>query len=680
MAETPRATHGVVGLDDGAAAMLRPLGMVDVRITGGFWGVRQALNREVTLETTMRRLDEAGNFHNLRLAQGKAQGAYQGRPFADTDIYKTLEGVAWEQAREPSERLATWQKEATAMVSETQDADGYLNSHFQFAGQGRFTDLGFGHELYSAGHLIQAAVAQRRATGEDDLLHVARRFADLLVETFGPDRRSGVPGHPEVETALVELYRLTRHRPYLDLARYFVDARGHGLLGPGQYGPAYYQDRVPVREAEAIEGHAVRATYLAAGVTDVFIETGDVTLLDAMRRQWNDMTSAKTYITGGTGSRWHTEAFGHPYELPPDRAYCETCAAVGSVMWSWRMLLATGEARFADLIERTLYNAFAAGLSPDGSRFFYVNPLQLRGGTVPDHERHPAHGRGSWYRTACCPPNIVRMLSSLHQYLATRDGTGLQLHQYAAGTVDADLGGSGVRLRVETDYPWDGRVEITVLASPQRPWTLSLRIPAWCDRYEAVVNGSPVNGSPVDGSHANGSPAGDETGPDGYVRLRRPWHAGDRVLLDMAMPPRLTVPDRRIDAVRGCVAIERGPLVYCLEQADQPEQAHVDDLLVEPDPADLRVVHRPDLVGGVIAIEAPGLAESADRGGGTGRRGVTGRGGGAGLPYRDWVAAGPVAGPTAGLADPSRIRLTAIPYHAWGNREIGPMRVWIPTQ
>ncbi|MQA86312.1 MAG: glycoside hydrolase family 127 protein [Streptosporangiales bacterium] len=638
----------LVSPTSGSATTLRPFGLADVRISGGFWGARQTLNREVTLPTAMRRLDEAGNFDNLRLATGKAQGTYRGRPFADTDIYKTLEGVAWERAREPSERLASWQDETTAVLAETQAADGYLNSYFQFVGGGRdrFTDLGFGHELYGAGHLIQVAVAARRATGEDGLLRVARRFTDLLVETFGPDGQPGVPGHPEIEMALVELYRLTRHRPYLDLARYFVDARGRGLLGPGQYGPAYYQDRVPVREADGIEGHAVRATYLAAGVTDLFIETGERALLDAMLRQWNDMTSAKTYLTGGIGSRWNTEAFGHPYELPPDRAYCETCAAIGSIMWSWRMLLATGEARFAEAIERALYNAFAAGTSLDGTRFFYVNPLQLRGGTPADHERHPAHGRQPWYRTACCPPNVIRMLSSLHHYLVTSDETGLQLHQYAAGTVDAEL----VSLRVDTDYPWSGRVEIAVLATPEGPWTLSLRVPAWCGRVEVAVNGSRP---------------GDEPRPGEYVRLRRPWRAGDQVVLDMAMPPRVTVPDRRIDAVRGCVAIERGPLVYCLEQADQPDKASVDNVLVEPDPGGLRAVDRPDLLGGVVAIEAPGRLDRSEPT--------------EGLPYADWIPNSAAASTAARPAEPSPVRLTAIPYYAWANRDAGPMRVWIPT-
>ncbi|MEN3304813.1 MAG: uncharacterized protein V7603_1015 [Micromonosporaceae bacterium] len=659
--------HGPTVPTDGAVVALRPLRPAEVRIEGGFWADRQRVNRDVTIAAAAGRLAEAGNFHNLRLAAGSAEGAFAGRLFADSEVYKWLEALAWEQAREPSARMAEWQAAATALVAAAQAPDGYLNSYFQTGDRtgARYSDLPFGHELFCAGHLIQAGVAQCRGTGRDELLRVAIRCADHLVATFGPGRRQGVCGHPEVEMALVELYRLTGRGDYLDLAAYFIDARGHGLLGPGLFGDAYYQDRVPVREARAVEGHAVRAVFLAAGATDVSIETGDRALLEAVTAQWAEMVRGKTYLTGGIGARWEGECFGDPYELPPDAAYCETCAAHGSVLWSWRLLLATGEARYADLIERTLFNAFAAGLSLDGRTFFYANPLQLRREGHHSSSRSARRGRRPWFGTACCPPNVMRALASLDHYVATRDADGIQLHQYATGTVRAAFDG-GAELSVTTDYPWDGRITVAVRAAPRRPWTLSFRVPAWCDTATASVNGTHV---------------GTGCRPGAYLRLRRDWRPGDLIVLDLPMPARRTVADERVDAVRGCQAIERGPLVYCVEQADLPAGVSAED--VRLDRGDIATRWRPDLLGGVRVADAPGRAQPEPGfGGGEHAPRATGRaqpepgsGGGElaprdGLPYRR-------AGTGARRERP--IRLTAIPYYAWANRELGPMRVWIPT-
>lgn len=642
------AARGVIGLHDSAGVTLRPLSRDSVSITGGFWASRQRVNRDVLLPTAAERLEEAGNFHNLRLAAGKTRGTYRGRVFYDSDVYKWLESLSWEQGREPSAQFAEWHHQTTNLLADTQEPDGYLNSYFQVSGDDRFTDLASGHELFCAGHLIQAAIADNRVAGDDHLLRVARRFADLLTNTFGPDRRHGVPGHPEIEMALVELYRLTGNRPYLDLAQYFVDARGYGLLGPGRYSSAYFQDHVPVREASHIEGHAVRSTFFTAGVTDVYIETQDPALLEAMKRQWADMVSGKTYITGGIGSRWYTESFGDPYELPPDRAYCETCASVGSIMWSWRMLLITGDARYAELVERTLYNAFAAGLSVDGTRFFYTNPLQLRSGTRPDHDRHPAHGRQPWYHTACCPPNVMRMLATLDQYLATHDHSGLQLHHYTPSSIDTSLDGAPVGLRVQTDYPWSGRVEIAITGATGNPWTLSLRIPAWCTNPTVAVNGSEPRREPRPGE---------------YLRLHQPWRTGDEIILDFRATPRLTMAHQRVDATRGTVAIENGPLVYCLEHCDQAPGVGIDDLAIDNDPHHLKTVDCPKLLGGVMAIEARGFVRRTEPS-------AAGAMDHAGLPYTDATP--------AGASDPIATPLRAIPYYAWANREIGSMRVWVP--
>ena len=630
-----------VGLTGGAAATLRPLPLPASRIVGGFWAQRQQVNRTAAIPAGQRRLQASGAFRNFRRAADRDTGQYEGPLFIDSDAYKWLEAVAWEQARAPSETLAAEQAEVTALIAEAQQPDGYLNSYVQVVtgGAARFTDLTSGHELYCAGHLIQAAVAQHRSTGHRDLLEVAVRFADLLTATFGPGQRPELDGHPLIEMALVELYRETGAPRYLELARHFVAARGHGCAttGPASRPRSYYSDRVPVRDAVTVEGHAVRALYLAAGAADVAAETRDDELLAALRRQWDAMVATKMYITGGLGAHWEGEAFGQPYELPPGRAYCETCAAIGSIQWAWRMLLRTGEPRYADLIERTLYNAFLPGVSLDGTAYFYANALQVRSGAADDEPRNPANGRAGWFGVACCPPNIMRTMSSLGSLLATTDDDGVQIHQYAASTITADLPAGTAELAVGTDYPWDGQIEITVRAAPDQDWTLSLRIPGWCTEASARIGGTEIAG------------AGE---PGTYLRLRRRWAPGESVLLDLPMPVRQTVAHQRVDAVRGCVAVERGPLVYCLEQADHPGDVLVDDVQVID--GECAAAWNPGLLGGITIIQLMGRT--------TRNRAPL---------YQS---------PAAGASEPGDlVRLTAIPYFAWANRGPGPMRVWIPV-
>jgi hypothetical protein len=496
---------------------------------------------------------------------------------------------------------------------------------------GRWSDLTDGHELYCAGHLIQAAVAHHRVTGDTRLLDVACRFADYIGSVFGPGRRPGTPGHPEIEMALVELYRDIHERRYLELAGFFLDQRGQGTLGSGRGGgPAYYQDHVPVREATTVAGHAVRQLYLTAGVTDVYMETGEGALLDAVLRQWRAMVGGKLYITGGVGSRHEGEAFGEPYELPNDRCYCETCAAIASVMWNWRMLLATGEGRFADLIERTLYNGFLSGVSLDGRRFFYVNPLLSRGGFE----------RAEWYRCACCPPNVMRLMASLGHYFATADPTGLQIHQYGPTTIHAALEpGRRVALRMETDYPWQGQVELTVEHTDGLPWRLGLRLPGWCEGAALLVNGQRIQ-VPTEA---------------GYATIEQSWQEGDTVELVFPMAPRLIEAHPRSDSTRGCLAIERGPIVYCLEQCDQEPSVSVMDVQIDRAGA-LDTTWRGGLLGGVMVVEAAGYAVDV-------------------APWQDRLYR-----PASGGDDLPRrpVRLTAVPYHVWANRGPGAMRVWIP--
>ncbi|MEU9154603.1 beta-L-arabinofuranosidase domain-containing protein [Streptomyces sp. NPDC048417] len=646
MPRTRSAPIGPVRLTPDARTALHP---ATVAIESGFWHDRRTTNARVSLPQGPDLLESAGNLHNLRLAaaareaasdtvtEGEFQGAY---PFVDTDVYKWLEAASWQLAEGEDTSLAADVARIVALVAAAQQPDGYLNTWFQLVKGGeRYQDLRWGHELYCAGHLIQAAVAHHRATGRLELLDVARKFADHIDSVFGLPGSGrpidGIDGHPEVETALVELYRETGERRYLDLAGYFVDRHGHGLLG----GEAYCQDRVPLREATNVEGHAVRQLYLLAAAADLAAETGDAELRAAGERLWHAMTTTKTHLTGGLGAHHDEEDFGDPYELPTERAYCETCAAIASVQWSWRLALLTGEARYSDLIERTLFNGFLAGVSLDGERWLYVNPLQVRDGHTDTGGDQSAR-RTRWFRCACCPPNVMRLLAGLTHYLASGDEQGLQIHQFVTGTYETDR----IRVRAETDYPWHGTIGFTVEQTPaDAPWTLSLRIPQWCRDFRVRCGTETYDRS-------------DAPVERGWLRLTRTWEPGDRVHLELGLEPRLTAADPRVDAVRGCVAIERGPLVYCLEQADHPGGG-LDDIVLDPSrpPA---VKHRPDLLGGVTTVVAAGHR----------RR----------IPDRGWWPY-PAADDTGPEPDGEPVELTAIPYHVWANREDGSMRVWLPT-
>jgi hypothetical protein len=596
-------------------AVLQPLGLAAVRLSDGFWVERQQVNRNAAIASGRQRLEVAGNLENLTRAAGHADpDAYRGPYFMDSDVYKWLEAVAWEFAREPGDELRRDFDEIATIVAAAQQSDGYLNSYVQVTGSPRYADLAFGHELYCYGHLLQAAVAARRAFGDNRLWQVALNVGDHLVRTFAGDGGNrGIDGHPIIEMALVELARESDDRRYAELARTFVERRGYNTLRAHGRHPSYFADRVPVRESTTVEGHAVRAVYLAAGATDVVLEgLDDAGYFAALRTQWQNMVAAKTYVTGGLGSRWDGEAFGDPYELPPDVAYCETCAAIGSVQWSWRMLLATGEVQYADLIERTLFNGMLAGVSLGGDEFFYVNALQLRSDVVSDDHRHPVNGRRGWFDVACCPPNVMRTLASLGGYVATRTADGVQVHQYASGTIDAGT----ARLRVQTAYPWDDVVDIEVEEPGDREFEIAVRIPAWCASATITVDEDEHPVSP------------------GYHRVRRQWRAGEHLRVRLPQPARVTVGHPRADAVRGCVAIERGPLVYCVEQVDHPGLA-IDDLEFRSLGAVERVE---ELLGGIDVVRFTAAAHGSDQ----------------------------------------DVAASAVPFFAWANRGAAPMRVWLP--
>jgi uncharacterized protein len=618
---------------------VRPLPYDAVHINGGFWAQQRDVNRRISLQHGYRMLQEAGNFHNLRLAAGLERGEYSSSlPFLDSDLYKWLEAVAYELHNGPDPELERMANETTDLLAQAQGPDGYLNSYYTVVKPGRrWMELKDGHELYCAGHLFQAAVAHQRMRGDTKLLGIACRLADCIDSVFGPGKRRGVCGHPEIETALIELYRATGEERYLALATYFLDERGHGTIGCDRTNAAIYQEHTTVREASTVEGHVVRALYLTAGVADLYMETGEKALLDALLRQWHDMTSHKLFVTGGVGSRMSGEAFGEPYELPNDICYCETCAQIASIMWNWRMLLITGEGRFADLMERTLFNSFISGRSLDGVRTRYENPL-LRRGLKPVFGAH-GNERADWYRCACCPPNIMRLLSSLSSYLVTANAGGVQLQHYAPMDVTFPVLGGPVHLHVQTDYPWQETVLLSVEQTPAAPWTLSFRIPAWCANPTLRVNDKRI---PL------------KVDAQGYASLERSWQVCDFVELQLPMPPRLTVAHPRVDPARGSVVIERGPLVYCLESVDQQQGFNLMDVSLAD--THMEPLWRDDVLGGIVVIKARGYAANTSA-------------------WKDELYR-PLDNVRANGALP--VSLTAIPYYAWDNRGLSALRVWIP--
>jgi uncharacterized protein len=620
-----------------SSGRLQPLGLGQVELTGGFWQDLQALNATVIIdhaESWMERVGWIGNFDAA--LEGRLPTDRRGREFSDSDVYKLMEAMAWEIGRTGDPGLERRFQALVARVVPVQEPDGYLNTMFGRPGQGpRYSDLEWGHELYCFGHLIQAGVARARTEGsEDAFFGVALRAADHVCVEFGPDARDQVGGHPEIEVALAELGRLTGDRRYLDQARRFVERRGSGRLAEIEFGPEYFQDDLPVRAAEVLRGHAVRALYLAAGAVDVAIEQGDQELLEAVEAQLAATVARRTYLTGGMGARHEGESFGDDHQLPPDRSYSETCAGVASVMLAQRLLLATGDVAHADLIERVLYNVVATSPAEDGRGFFYTNTLHQRTpGTIPSTDRvsprAAASLRAPWFAVSCCPTNVARLLASLGAYVATSDDGGVQLHQYVdANIASTTASGEPIALSVTTDYPYDGRVRIEVTDAPGDPWTLRLRVPAWATEGADLV---------VDGERVPVAP--------GYADVERRFESGDVVELELPVRARWTWADPRIDAVRSQVAVERGPLVYCMESTD-----------LGADVASIRVLtDEPPLEeDGQVLIRL--WREPADDGR---------------WPYGRRRPAHRVG------HEPRLVPL--LPYHRWGNRGPCTMRVWLPV-
>lgn len=612
----------VVSVENSPHKLLNPVPIENVRLNDAFWAPRLRMLVRVTLPSQYKLLEETGRLDNFKRAAGKIRGPFKGLVFNDSDVYKWVEAASFALAYERDEEVERLADAAVKDVVEAQDADGYLNTYFTFEQKKeRWSNLRDLHEMYCAGHLFQAAVARHRATGKRDLLEAAVKFADHIYGVFGPGRREGVDGHPEVEMALVELYRETGKREYLELAQIFVERRGRGLIG----GSPYHLDHTPFKQMQELVGHAVRALYLCCGAADVYMENGDPELRVALERLWQDLVERKMYVTGGVGSRHEGEAIGEAYELPNERAYAETCAAVANVMWNWRMLLMTGEARFADVMELALYNGALAGISLSGDLYFYVNPLADRG----KHRRQP------WFECACCPPNIARLIAYVPGMIYTTSERGVWIHLYAASTARINVHGGSVELTQRTKYPWSGFVEIEVKPQGIDEFSIFVRIPGWTRDSKVEVNGERVEG----------------VHPGSYAEVRRRWREGDLLRIGFDMGPMLLESHPHVTCNTGRVALRYGPLIYCLEQVDNPDH-DVWNLAVVP--GTLKAEYRVDLLGGVTVVK--GKAWAMDTGAWKGKL---------------YARLGEVE------AKYCETDFTAIPYYAWANREPGPMIVWV---
>lgn len=523
--------------------LVNPVDFSQVRINDGFWSPRLEKHASVTLPVCIDQIEnQTGRIRNFENA-AKGEGQHSGIFFDDSDVYKALEGMAYSLINNPNPELEKKCDEWIDKFAAAQQPDGYINTYYTLTGlDQRWTNMDK-HEMYCEGHMIEAAVAYYKATGKRKMLDVVIRMADHMMSVFGPGKRDWVPGHEEIELALVKLYQVTGEKKYLDFAAWLLEERGHGhgSYGDGREWPgSYYQDTVPVKDMTDISGHAVRAMYLYCGMSDVAAYTHDTGYMDALNRLWEDVVLRNMYITGGIGQSASNEGFTQDYSLPNLTAYCETCASVGMVLWNWRMNQFTGDSKYVDILEKAMYNGALAGMSLDGDRFFYVNPLASNG----DHHRQ------AWYGCACCPSQICRFIPSIGNYIYGTSEDALWVNLYIGGTADIAVGGKSLSLSQETRYPWDGEVKITIGSSLKK--AVKLRIPLWCTDYSISVNGERAN------------PVIDR----GYAVLSRSWKSGDEITLSMEMPVRQVAADPRVKEDEGMRAVCRGPLVYCLEEVD----------------------------------------------------------------------------------------------------------------
>jgi uncharacterized protein len=628
--------------------MLSPVPISRVVIDDSFWAPRLETNRRATIPMIYERCKESGRIDALRL-KWKNGDADKPHVFWESDVAKWMEAAACSLRSHPDPRLEEQLEGIITLLARAQQPDGYINVYYTVVEPGkRWTNLRDKHELYCAGHLIEAAVAHFETTGRRNLLDITCRFANHIASQFGrePAKRRGYCGHPEIELALVRLFRATGEQRYLDLARYFIDERGakpHYFdteaiargEDPKTYAAKtheYTQSHLPVREQTRAVGHAVRALYLYSAMTDVARETGDKTLLETCGRLWESVYRRQMYITGGIGPSRDNEGFTYDYDLPNESAYAETCASIASVFWNHRLLQSSCESRFADEIERALFNGVLSGVSMDGTRFFYVNPLEMHADEIsPDDPYVKAH-RVGWFGCACCPPNIARLLASLGQYIYSEADREVAVHLYVRGHADCTVAGRHVRLRQETEYPWKGRIRIEV--EPQSPveFSLRLRIPGWARSHELILNGKSL-GAEIE---------------HGYATLRRRWDRDDVVELILPMPIERVHAHPNVRNNFGRVALQRGPIIYCVESIDVGVPV---SSVVLPRNQEFLAIYEKQMFGGTTTIrgEAAHVADS------------------------QWERQ------LYGFGNPSMesIPFKAVPYAVWGNRDATEMAVWL---
>ena len=637
----PWRDQGILNLAKSPYAKLRNVPVHAVTIENGFWAQRREVNVNKSIPSMEKLLEANGRMDNFRRLIGKSTAAQRGPVYSDSDVYKWTEaaGFALQSGDRPELRAAV--DKITKDVVAAQQPDGYLNTYYvgdHAAQRMEPRAQQWGHELYNMGHFLQGAIAYYRATDDRTLLDAGIRFVnDFLLPNFGPgaDKKPLFSGHPEMELALVELYRMTGDKRQLDLAGYLLAGDSRIQVKPWDY--VYHFCGTPFTSRKHLEGHAVRAMYACCGATDYYLETGDAAYWKTLNVLWKDLVSAQMYVTGGVGARSDGEAFGDPYELPNARAYGESCAAIGNMMWNWRMLAATGESKYADVMERALYNGINSGMSLDGTLYCYRNPLAF----------DPSRGdkiRNEWYDTTCCPPNLERTFASLPGYFYSTSSDGVYLHLYDNSQLDWHLeSGIDLKVRQKTNYPWDGGVEITVTPAEPVEFTFFLRIPDWTDTAQLSVNGKPIASAT----------------PGQYLPIRRRWAAGDVVHVQFNMKPQLLEANAEVIENTGRVAVQRGPLVYCLEQIDQPEGVPLKKVAFNLGPksrAQFQEEFRNDLLGGIILLRHAGAAygESVEQ---------------SRLYFRY-------------SSEPRKSRsvsLTFIPYYAWANRTATPMQVWTPV-
>ncbi len=585
--------------------MIEQVDFSQVRIQDNFWSPRLKKHITATLPVCIDQIEnQTGRIRNFENA-ANGTGEHSGIFFDDSDVYKALEGMAYSLINNPDPELEKKADQWIDKFAAAQQPDGYINTFYTLTGLDKRWSNMDKHEMYCAGHMIEAGVAYYKATGKRKLLDVCIRMADHMMNTFGPGKRHWVPGHEEIELALVKLYQVTGQENYLNFANWLLEERGHGYGSKGDEGewdPIYYQDDKPVREMTDIAGHAVRCMYLYCGMADVAAIKRDSGYIAALNRLWDDVVLRNMYITGGIGSSRHNEGFTEDYDLPNLDAYCETCASVGMVLWNQRMNQLTGDSKYVDVLERSMYNGALAGISLAGDRFFYVNPLESKGN----------HHRQAWYGCACCPSQISRFLPSIGNYIYGTSKEAIWVNLYIGNSTEIQAGKNHITLKQETDYPWNGKVKLTVSSTTPLNKEIRLRIPGWCKQYTLAVNGQQQT-APVE---------------KGYAVVQKEWKDGDEISLHLEMPVEIVEADSRVKQNAGKRAIQRGPLVYCMEETDNTKD--FDKSVITPQTA-FNCNFETSLLNGVEIIQAT----NGDK------------------------------------------TISLIPYYAWDNREAGKMKVWI---